>query len=541
MRKSLTTSARVNSFINQAEKRLKPIKKRLLNLDRNSRLYTLALVLAGMLLIVTSVYAGRHASDDYSTNSNAHMLTHLFSGHTDYPVLLPGPHATILIIPLVYIQGHLPYHYTSFTLVNIGLVVATMLGWALLMIKLFGRKYEIPILIILSSLIFTSVAFSYSLAYTTIRNIEYPLVLWFVMIVASVLRGTPLSRRQFNLAVIGTVLFVIILAGDSFFNYAILLPLLVAIAWYWVQSGQFTASMAKALGLLGGVFIATTLLKHALSAAGLITFDYGFWGPNTILDTARLAPSFSVALKETLDMHGANIFNQVLNYHNLSTFLNFGLLLAGLGGMLMILSKANKQFRNRTGLADENSFVMTVMVISFFVSFLIFALSGYAIATLPSGQIVSAENARYISILPLITVIALVWLLKGYYAKHIAFLCILCAVLVAGIFTGHLRIAEAYNSGTHKLEISPSRDSINQIITHLQDNNVTQVSADYWYGHVLRFWSNDAIKIAPIVSCDKSLLTNPSDTLFTKQKHNTALIIDRGDRNYGFWSCTDSD
>ncbi len=179
------------------------------------------------------------------------------------------------------------------------------------------------------------------------------------------------------------------------------------------------------------------------------------------------------------------------------------------------------------------------MAISFFVTFLIFALSGYAIATLPTGQIVSAENARYISLLPLITVISLVWLLKNYYAKHLALMCVLCLVLIGGIVTSRRTIASSYNSGAHKLEISASRDSINQIIFHLRNNNVTQVSADYWYGDVIRFWSSDTIRTTGPVSCDKTKLSDPSSTLFTKQKHSTALIIDRGDRNYGFWPCTD--
>lgn len=538
--KKQVKESRIDTILTRLGQKLKPVTRYTSKLDRTSRFYTVCLILAGILLVATSVYAGRHASDDYSTNSNAHMLTHLFSGDTNYPVVLPGPHATLLIIPLVYLQGHLPYHYTSFTLVNIGLVLATMFGWAILMIKLFGRKYEIPILIILSSLIFTSVAFSYSLAYTTIRNIQYPLALWFVMIVASVLSGVRFSRRQLIQAVIGSLLFVIILGGDSFFYYAIMLPLLLAIAWYWIQGRQFTRSMVKAIGLLGGVFIGTALLKYILEAAGIITFDYGFWGQNTILPTAKLWQGIGVALKETLDMHGAHIFNEVLDSSNLTIFINFGLLLSSLAGLLLIISKVNRSFRNQTGLTDKNNLVIFVMAISFFVTFLIFAVSGYSIATLSNGQIVSAENARYISLLPLITALSLVWLLKNYYSKHTAFICALCVVLVSGIVVSRPTISKYYRSDTHKLEISASRDSIDQILTHLKNNNVTQIFADYWYSDTLYFWSNHTLNIQGPVSCDASSMTvNASNPLFSKQKHNVAFIIDRGERNYGFWPCSD--
>jgi hypothetical protein len=532
---------RIDSIIRKVQQRFQPATRFISKLDRKSRVYTMCLILAAGLLLTTSVYAGRHASDDYSTNSNAHMLTHLFSGHTDYPVVLPGPHATLIIIPLVYIQGHLPYHYTSFTLVNIALVVATMFGWAFLMIKLFGRRYEIPILVILSSLIFTSVAFSYSLAYTTIRNIEYPLALWFVMIVASVLSGTRYSRKQFILAAIGSILFAIILAGDSLFNYAIVLPLLLVLAWYWVQSQAFTINLVKALGLVGGTLIGAALLKYALSAAGLITFDYTFATPTGLSDAARLAPSFSVALTETLNLHGAYIFAKEVGYHNIALFINFGLLLAGLAGFGLIISKANRSFRRQEGTIDEANFVAAVMAISFLVTFLVFVTSGFAIAFLPDGKIVSAENARYISLLPLLTVVSLVWILKNYYAKHIAFICVLCVVLVAGIVASRPVISSAYSSGTHKLEISASRDSINDMLGILQKSEVTQVSADYWYGHVLYFWSNHTINIQGPVSCDtSSMIVDADHPLFSRQKHNVAFIIDRGERNYSaFWSCTD--
>ena len=530
---------RINSLTSGLRQRFQAATNYISRLDRKSRLYTVCLILATILLLVTSVYAGRHASDDYSTNSNAHMLTHTFSGNTDYPVLLPGNHATLIVIPLVYIQGHLPYNYTSFTLLNVGLVLATMFGWAFLMIKLFGRRYEIPILVILSSLIFTSVAFSYSLAYTTIRNFEYPLALWFVMIVASVLKGAVFSRRQKVLAAIGSILFAITLAGDSLFGYAIVLPLLVVLAWYWIQSKTFNINFAKALGLIVITYLGAVLIKTALSAADIIAFDYSFPMPKTLLEPARLAPSLGVTLKETLDLHGAYIFNEILHYPNMFLFINFGLLLAGLAGFGMIISRTNRGFRSLKGAVDETNFVSAVMAVSFIVTFLVFLTSGYAIAALSTGELVSAENARYISLLPLLTVVSLVWILKTHYSKHVAFMGVLCLVLVGGIFASRPVVDAAYKSGEHKLEISPSRNSINGILNILQENDVTLVSADYWYGHVLRFWSSSRINAVAPVSCGPQVVTE-DNPLFSRQDKNVAFIIDRGERNYSaFWACTD--
>jgi hypothetical protein len=224
----------------------------------------------------------------------------------------------------------------------------------------------------------------------------------------------------------------------------------------------------------------------------------------------------------------------------MAVFVNFALLIAGLVGFGLIISKTNKGFRQQPVLVNETNFVSAVAAISFFVTFLVFVSSGYAIAILSTGKIVSAENARYISLLPLLTVISLVWLLRNYYAKHLAFIGALCLVLVAGIFVSRPIISAAYSSGTQKLEISASRGSINDILGQLQKHNVKQISADYWYGHPLAFWSNHQLNIQGPVSCDTStLIVDKDHPLFSRQDHNVAFIIDRGERNYGFWPCSD--
>lgn len=516
------------------------VSKKIHELTQKSLAYNVALILSVVLLIVTTTYAGLHASNAYSTDSNAIVTTQQFGEQAHYPVTLPGPHATLLVIPILYIQGHLPYHYTSFTLVNVGLVLVTMIAWAFLLIKLFGRKYELPILILLSSLVFTAVTFSLTLGYLTIRNIEYPIALWFVFIVSNLLKNLRYSRRQLILAAIGSILFCVTLAGDSFFNYAILLPLFLVIAWYWVQSREFTVNMAKAIGLLAGVFIGAALLKIILSAAGLITFNYAFWGPNTIIPISSLAASLGIALQQLMRLQGGFIFGQIVNYHSLATFVNFGLLLVSILSLILILLKAGHSFRNKTGLTDKNNFIIVVMAVSYFVVFLIYTLSGYVITRLPNGQLISDQNTRYISLMPFISIIGLVWLLKNYYKDYRAFLFVILMVLVVGIATSYTGVSTAYNSGSQQLELAPSRASINSIIGILKSNDVHTVLADYWYGPVIGFWSNNSINVAPQEGCSQPVLPGSLNSAFTHQKGiKSALIIDRGGLNYAYWACTD--
>ena len=146
--------------------------------------------------------------------------------------------------------------------------------------------------------------------------------------------------------------------------------------------------------------------------------------------------------------------------------------------------------------------------------------------------------------MPLISIIGLVWLLKSYYKQYAVLLCILCTVLVLGIATSHPAVRTAYASGAKQLELAPLRSSVNEIITILNSNTVSKVATDYWYGHTLRFWSADPALVASQAGCNStqpSVITAPNGDVFTHQKGiNTALIIDRGGLNYGFWTCTDA-
>jgi hypothetical protein len=88
----------------------------------------------------------------------------------------------------------------------------------------------------------------------------------------------------------------------------------------------------------------------------------------------------------------------------------------------------------------------------------------------------------------------------------------------------------------------PSKTSLNEIIGYLTQNKVDTVVTDFWYGPPLRFWSSDRINYAPQINCNQPLPFDSRKDWYIPQKDKkTALIIDRGGLNYGYWSCTDSD
>lgn len=498
--------------------------------------YKFALVLSVAILLFTSTYAGYRASQAYSTDSNAIVSAQLFNKTAKTPIVVPGPHSNLLVDPLFYIQGHLPYNYKSFTLGNVSLVLITMIAWAILLIKLFGRKYEILILLLLSSLILTSVTFSLSLGYTAIRNIQYPIALLFVMIVSQLLGSKrKYTRLQLWSTAIGSVLFSITLAGDDFFIYGLFLPLLFVIILFWVQSTKFTRNMVKALLLLGAVYLGAELMKAILSATNILDFNFTFGVQNTIIPTRALGPSLTIALQQLLNLQGANIFGQVIQLHNLAIFVNFGLFLTGMVSLFMILFLANRSFRAKVGIVDSNNYVFSVVAVCYFVTFWIYVLSGYVITTLPNGHIISVENTRCISFMPLLGTVGIIWLIKNYFSEARAFLAVLCAVLIICMAVGFSGVNTLYKSGV-QMELAPSRASIDQIIDILRQNNVNTVLADYWYAPVITFWSNNEFSLAAQPTC----IPNSQQAKFIYNKGTkAALIIDRGGLNYAFWNCTD--
>jgi hypothetical protein len=87
---------------------------------------------------------------------------------------------------------------------------------------------------------------------------------------------------------------------------------------------------------------------------------------------------------------------------------------------------------------------------------------------------------------------------------------------------------------------APSKESINNLIGYLTENKVNTIVTDFWYGPPIRFWSSDRITYAPQINCNKPLSFDSREDWYVPQKGiRSALVIDRGGLNYGYWSCTD--
>ena len=509
--------------------------------DHNSILYKTILALSIVLLLLTTVYAAFNTSNYFSTNSDALIATHQFShGVEGNTVALPGSHANILMMPILYVQGHLPYRYKSFTALNILLVLTTIIAWALLMVRLFGREYEIPILLLLSSLIFGSVTFNIGIGNTTFRNIAFPLSLWFIFIIRDLLKNETTSRKKFYWGLIGSALFCLLLAGDSFFIYSIVVPILLVIILHWFQSKKFTLGMRKAVALIFAVMICAKIIKWLLAVSRVIYFDYSFLGKPTVLPYEHFWPSIKVAFRQLIELQGGSIFGLQIGLGSLLAFINLLVLILGSVGLVLVLVRANKNYEAKENVTAKNNFIIITLAVSYFVILSEYVLSGYAVTVAADGQIIDFMNTRYLTLLPLIALAGFVWMLKQYYGQK-RYVMMLCLALIIGIFAYYPTVSSAYK-WQDQIKPAPSKTSINQIITYLTENKVRTVVTDFWYGPPIRFWSSNYISYAPQINCDKPIPFDSRQDWYVPQKGlRTALIIDRGGMNYGYWSCTDQD
>jgi len=500
------------------------------------RIYILALSTAVLLLLGVTMYGAYNSSDFFSNGSDALADTYLFTNPHLHSIVLPEQHPNILKFPIFYIQGLFPYHYTSFTLVNILIVLITVAAWSLLLIRLFGarRTYTLLILILFSLLILCSPTLDINLTELSIRNIEFPIALWFIFTINRLLRGMPASRKQWAWTSLCCLLYCLTLAGDNYFEYAISLPLILVIIWYWVQSKKFSRNMFKILVLIALMSIVAAFIKLIVVKTGIILL-YKPVTPSTIVNYNLIGPSFTVAFQQLLTLEGANIFGQAIGSATLYELLDFGLLITSIIGLSLVFCSISKSYRKHARLIHGNDFIYMTIAVSFFMVFSVYIFSGQVVQMLSNGQVASLGQGRYIAFMPLLGLIGIMWLIKTYSQKRTSLVVLLIVGSIMGMATSIPTIRSSFVDTIASTK--PSRTVLAQTINDLHQDQVSEVLTGYNYGPPLTFWSDNTISTASILNCNQPFLFNVRKDSYSPHNHTrTALVIDRPDAVW--WNCS---
>lgn len=499
----------------------------------------IAIVVCSLILLLVSCYSATKASHTYATNSDAIVDVFMFGdGLQRNQIVLPGQHANTLKFPLFIFQGMIPFTFTTFMLVNIVLILATIGLWTLLLTKLFGRKYLPLILLAFAALVFSSTEFSINLAETTIRNVEFPLALWFVFIINDVLRQKKFTTVGKWAAIAGCVLYSILLSGDSLFIYATSVPILIVLGVYWLQTRRLTRPMIKAGAIVAAVSVGAFAIKLFLNVSGLVITSKSAFSP-TVVDAAAFFPSIVTAGSQVLKMQGAYIFGETIGPKTLALFINFALLFISFGGLMLMLAKANKRYRGEKSLTDDNTFIYATVGLSFLLTLGVYIFSGQVVQQLPGGQFADMGQIRYIAFLPLLLLVGFVWVIKEYYSKHRWLMVLLLVMFVVQIISVAPQIRTTYAANIASQR--PSPDYLRVQTAYLKQQDVHHVITGYWDGSPLRFWSNSEIKFAPIAGCKFPFDINTRiDWYIPEENTKSALLVDRTGPDAPFWNCDDA-
>lgn len=512
-------------------------------LYRNRHIVGLATsLLACLILLAATLYTAKETNYSHTFNSDSLVFPYLFKDFTPHDTIVATRHGNILEFPLYVLQAILPYNFLTYSIVTVGLIVVTIGAWAALLTWVFGKKYTILICVLLTVLILGSPEFVNDLTGNTIRNIEYPLGLAFIVFVSRILRGSLRSKWQ---TVAGATLFILFsaaMAGDSLLEYCFLAPLMLAIVFFGIRRAIDTRQLAKAGCLVVGSALASVLIQHAVRWTGIV----GYFNPSSFhahtVSVQALSFSITTAVQQLLSMFGGYILGlSSISIAQSIIYFNFLLLLLTILLCWNSVKKIIQSHHIKSDTYEPREFVMLVAGISFFLTFIIYILADQVLRQLPNGTLIDHGNARYLSILPLLSVIIIVYFIKQLpiKAKRYLFATIPTVALLVVLTSVH------YIRNNQNQAYAPTvsaRNSVDETIAVAHKNHISVLVTGYWYGATTRFWSYNTIATATVGKCNSAEpVANNRLSWYTTDPSikKSALLIDHSGRDKSSWNCTD--
>jgi hypothetical protein len=511
-------------------------------LRKPSRLTALTYLSLALLAAVT-LYCAWYANYYQAGNADDIVYPYLFQHFQAHDIILPGQHANLLKLPIFVLQAVLPYNFSTFTIVNLSLVLVTTLAWVILLIWLLGRRYAPLICLSLASVLLGSQLLNYDLMGTTIRNIEFPIVLAFIIYTGTLLQKHALSRRKLIIGGVVGLLFSLTIAGDSFFLYTVCFSLLLVLAFYWL-TGEQVAKLRQQYRLAAayaiGFSVLALVIRLAVSVLGITKYyTAGVFKPH-VLPLNHLAPSISTATTQLLNLFDANIFGLAVRPGNSLVFLNFLLLALGLAGLAYMLRDSLDAARRQNLLKRLNFtrvFTLAVMSLTFFVTYVVYIVADLVVMPDANGNIVSFNQERYLVIAPLLLVAGIAYLVWRKFSLWRLVFVGLPAIILFGLLINSpsIKRSHVYDSSLRAGPIAVAKAA--------KANHVPLLVTGYWYGSSTRFWSHGQIAFAGIANCN---IPEPTfNNRFSWYKpdlaiHKSALVVSRSGPDAQFWVCSDA-
>ncbi len=506
-----------------------------LKIIKNKKLLFFILsVLMGLILLSAAIYVSVNTNYQLTNDSDAIIYPYLFKHFTLNNIILPGHHSNVLLFPLYLIQGLLPYNYATFSAVTISLTIVTIALWTFFTTFIVGKKYFPVVCASLTLFLIASPTLVSSMTGNTIRNIEYPIGLAFLLSIAWIIKDR-LKTWQKIVAVLSSILLCLALAGDELVLFCFIIPIILSIILYILKGHKINRRLFLSLSLVGGVFLFSFILNDLIQHVGIADYYYAaVFSPHTV-PLNELSFSFTTATRQLLKLTGANIFGlPKISSGTIILFVNFALLASAVMGFCILLKQS--LFDRKKENFEVKDLILVALAISFFLIFGVYILSGQVVHLTPSGTLVSSSQFRYMSLMPLLAIIGIVYLFKQLF-KRLDLLIVgfsILSIIIMGISLPYI----SKNESSLNNKTANARNVINEIINTSAHNHVNFLLTGYWYGATTRFWSNDTVKTASVAQCNVASPTFNTSLSWYKPLTTvtrSALVIDRSGPDIGYW------
>jgi hypothetical protein len=487
--------------------------------ERNAFKKVLTVASVALLLAVTG-YVGAGATKWQATTSDQFVSTYNYADISHGEPLFASEHTNVIKAPVLWLQGRLNYNYTSLVAVNVGFMALSLLLWLYMLRRLFGPGSVAVGALAFSAILLNSTTFVINIAMTTIRHIEYPLALLFILWLSDLIK-TP---RRYLIPSVGLSVYLgLLIFNDRFFLYT-LVPAGLCVAAYYAAKNKVPA---KATVITVGVLISGSVLGLALpilfTHLGIIGIVPGYTNTGYFLSYEVILNALLIAIKQTLDLFGGFFFGQQIRLANASLVLCSLMFLFAVTGAVIIKNK----IVSRTHSTKE-------LVYWYFIFIIVFVYLAYIVPGL-----ISESNARYLTFLVYIGVAFITWLVL-LLANRFRWVYIVSCLFL--FFLSVLALPRAHATYvSNSMPVNALSQEAEKLPAILNDHNVSVVGSSGGY-QALRFWSHQKVKQVFEVFGDCKTYkpwSNNKSWLEPSSQAKTAFLVDAHEHETSLSRCKD--
>lgn len=466
------------------------------------------LVLCWLILFAASVYSGIHASNVQLTTSDQFITTYIFGSIDQGRPMISSDHTNLLKFPLLWLQEKLPYGYVSYVGLNILFVFSALGLWSILLGKILNRSV-IPIsLLVFSAILINSPTFALSVTMTTLRHIEYPLALLYLMGVYEFFKP---RKKHLKLAAGMTLYLSLLLLNDKFFVYTLVPAALLSIVWLY-HTGKHSYDVRAVAYAIASVVTGTALglvLPKLLTATGLITIVSGYADVRYLISFGDILNSTLLSIQQTLELFGGSIFGQEIRKLNISLFMGLIIFLIAATGFI----RANTRLKLRR--IDRQNFLHVALIIFTLFMYLAYILPDFA----------KPYNARYLTAIVFIGATYFAYAVWIYSKQYKSLPYIMAVFLIATVLLSLPRVNPLYRTATENS--MPSVLQAKNIANALHERDVRLVVTPGGHSDISFHSGGSVESIQLLNTCSTpSAWANNSAWIYEGQHSKTAFLVD---------------